>query len=31
MEAAEDDIEFKNGKFTVAGTDKTMAFGEVAL
>jgi carbon-monoxide dehydrogenase large subunit len=31
MEAAEGDIEFKNGKFTVAGTDKSMAFGEVAL
>ena len=27
----EDDIEFKDGKFTVAGTDKTLAFGEVAL
>ena len=31
LEAAEGDIEFKNGKFTVAGTDKSMAFGEVAL
>jgi aerobic carbon-monoxide dehydrogenase large subunit len=31
MEAAEGDIEFKDGKFTVAGTDKSMAFGEVAL
>ncbi len=25
------DIEFANGKFTVAGTDKEMAFGEVSL
>jgi carbon-monoxide dehydrogenase large subunit len=31
MEAAEGDIEFRDGKFTVAGTDKAMAFGEVAL
>lgn len=31
MEAAEGDIEFKDGKFTVAGTDKSLAFGEVAL
>lgn len=31
MEASEADIEFKDGKFTVAGTDKEMAFGEVAL
>jgi carbon-monoxide dehydrogenase large subunit len=31
MEAAEADIEFKNGEFRVAGTDKKMAFGEVAL
>jgi carbon-monoxide dehydrogenase large subunit len=31
MEASEGDIEFKDGKFTVAGTDKAMAFGEVAL
>ena len=31
LEAAEGDIEFKNGKFTVAGTDKSIAFGEVAL
>ncbi len=31
MEAAEDDIEFKDGKFTVAGTDKSAGFGEVAL
>src|SRR5438270_2905668 len=31
MEASADDIEFKNGAFTVKGTDKKMAFGEVAL
>src|SRR5205085_6999217 len=31
MEAAEGDIEFKNGTFSVKGTDKKMAFGEVAL
>ena len=31
MEAADADIEFKDGTFTVAGTDKTTAFGEVAL
>jgi carbon-monoxide dehydrogenase large subunit len=31
MEAAEADIEFRNGSFTVKGTDKKMAFGEVAL
>jgi carbon-monoxide dehydrogenase large subunit len=31
MEAAEGDIVFKDGKFTVAGTDKALAFGEVAL
>jgi carbon-monoxide dehydrogenase large subunit len=31
MEAAEGDIDFKDGKFTVKGTDKSMAFGEVAL
>ena len=31
MEAAVDDVEFKNGTFTVKGTDKKMAFGEVAL
>jgi carbon-monoxide dehydrogenase large subunit len=31
MEASTDDIEFKNGSFTVKGTDKKMAFGEVAL
>ncbi|MGL4240193.1 MAG: xanthine dehydrogenase family protein molybdopterin-binding subunit, partial [Beijerinckiaceae bacterium] len=31
MEAAEGDIEFKDGRFSVKGTDKSMAFGEVAL
>ena len=31
MEAAEGDIDFKDGRFTVKGTDKSMAFGEVAL
>jgi len=31
LEAAEADIEFKDGKFSVAGTDKNLAFGQVAL
>ncbi len=31
LEAAEGDIEFKDGKFTVKGTDKTIDFGSVAL
>jgi carbon-monoxide dehydrogenase large subunit len=31
LEAAEADIEFKDGKFTVAGTDKSKSFGEIAL
>ncbi len=31
LEAAEGDINFEAGVFSVAGTDKTMAFGEVAL
>jgi carbon-monoxide dehydrogenase large subunit len=31
LEAAEHDIEFKNGKFTVKGTDRSMDFGSVAL
>ena len=31
MEADVSDIEFADGKFTVAGTDKEMAFGEVSL
>src|SRR6058998_30001 len=31
LEAAEADIDFKDGKFSVAGTDRSKAFGEVAL
>lgn len=31
MEASVDDIEFKDGKFTVAGTDKVKALGEISL
>jgi carbon-monoxide dehydrogenase large subunit len=31
LEAAENDIVFKDGKFTVAGTDKSAAWGDVAL
>ena len=31
MEASAEDVEFENGKFTVAGTDKETAFGDVAL
>jgi len=31
LEAAEADIEFKDGKFTVAGTDKQVPFAQVAL
>ncbi len=31
MEASADDVDFKDGTFTVKGTDKKMAFGEVAL
>jgi carbon-monoxide dehydrogenase large subunit len=31
LEAAEADIEFKDGKFSVAGTDRSKTFGEVAL
>jgi carbon-monoxide dehydrogenase large subunit len=31
LEAAESDIEFDNGKFTVAGTDRSKTFGEIAL
>jgi carbon-monoxide dehydrogenase large subunit len=31
LEAAEGDIEFKDGKFTVAGTDKAAAWSDVAL
>ncbi|EEB86529.1 xanthine dehydrogenase family protein molybdopterin-binding subunit [Roseobacter sp. GAI101] len=31
LEAAEGDIELKDGQFSVAGTDKSVSFGEVAL
>ena len=31
LEASEEDIEFKDGKFTVKGTDKSIDFGSVAL
>jgi carbon-monoxide dehydrogenase large subunit len=31
LEAAEADIEFKDGKYTVAGTDKSKSFGEIAF
>ena len=31
LEAAEADIEFKDGQFSVAGTDRAKSFGEVAL
>jgi carbon-monoxide dehydrogenase large subunit len=31
LEAAEADIEFKDGKFNVAGTDRSKAFAEIAL
>jgi carbon-monoxide dehydrogenase large subunit len=31
MEASAEDIEFKDGTFTVAGTDKSKAFAEIAL
>src|ERR1700694_4792563 len=31
LEASEGDIEFKDGKFTVAGTDKSAAWGDVTL
>ena len=31
MEASAADVEFKDGVFTVAGTDKSVAFGDVAL
>ncbi|MGE0564627.1 MAG: xanthine dehydrogenase family protein molybdopterin-binding subunit [Pseudolabrys sp.] len=31
LEAAESDIVFKDGKFTVAGTDKSKAWGDVTL
>ncbi|MEJ7736696.1 MAG: xanthine dehydrogenase family protein molybdopterin-binding subunit [Chitinophagaceae bacterium] len=31
LEASADDIEFKQGKFTVKGTDKSLSFGDIAL
>ncbi|HUZ72551.1 MAG TPA: xanthine dehydrogenase family protein molybdopterin-binding subunit [Stellaceae bacterium] len=31
LEASEADIEFKDGKFTVAGTDRSKTFGEIAF
>jgi aerobic carbon-monoxide dehydrogenase large subunit len=31
LEASEADIEFKGGKFAVAGTDRSLSFGEIAL
>jgi carbon-monoxide dehydrogenase large subunit len=31
MEASVEDIEFKDGKFTVSGTDKSKSLGEIAL
>jgi carbon-monoxide dehydrogenase large subunit len=31
LEASEADVEFKDGKFTVAGTDRSTSLGEVAL
>jgi len=31
LEAAEGDVEFRDGKFTVKGTDRAKAFGEVVL
>jgi carbon-monoxide dehydrogenase large subunit len=31
LEADIDDIEFKDGKFSVAGTDRSKSFGEIAL
>lgn len=31
LEASEEDIEFKDGQLTVAGTDKAVAFGDVAM
>jgi carbon-monoxide dehydrogenase large subunit len=31
LETSEKDIEFKDGKFTVAGTDRSKAFGEIAF
>jgi aerobic carbon-monoxide dehydrogenase large subunit len=31
LEASADDLDFKDGQFTVKGTDKSVSFGEVAL
>jgi carbon-monoxide dehydrogenase large subunit len=31
LEAAETDIEFRDGRFTVAGTDKSLGIGDIAL
>ena len=31
LEAAEDDLEFTDGNFTVKGTDRSVAFGDIAL
>ena len=31
MEASDEDLEFKDGKFTVMGTDNSKAFGDVSL
>ncbi len=31
LEASEEDVEFSDGQFTVTGTDKALAFGEIAL
>jgi carbon-monoxide dehydrogenase large subunit len=31
LEAAEADVEFKDGKFTVSGTDRSKSFAEIAL
>ncbi len=31
LEASAEDIEFKDGKYTVKGTDKSIAFGDIAL
>jgi aerobic carbon-monoxide dehydrogenase large subunit len=31
MEASDTDVDFKNGEFTVRGTDKKVTFGQVAL
>ena len=31
LEAAEDDLEYKDGQFAVKGTDRSIAFGDIAL